>query len=125
MSPSLQKILIGFLTLVLFGAFGYYDLFIKKTDIPASADLSGTVVVGQDILDLVDKLNMISIDSSLFSGALVSNLKDFSATLLPEQEGRFNPFLPVGIENGQAPAVPYSVKTDNTTTASTTKTSAL
>ena len=87
------------LGLLVLGALGYY-FFLRSPDTTViSTDLivpQEGEVVGQDILVLVDKLKTISIDSSLFSGALFSNLKDEGVILTPESQGRSNPFAIIG-----------------------------
>lgn len=88
-----KKIIIA---VVLIGVLGFliYTFFIKDSDI-ISADLINPPedeIVGQDILKLVEKFKSVSIDQSLFSGVLFSNLKDFSATVSPDPQGRPDPF---------------------------------
>ena len=94
-SPTLQKILIASVVLLLVLFLGY-KLFSRT---PASSQSSVTLpepVVGQDILDLVDKLKAVNFDISIFSDSLMTNLRDLSPVLQPESQGRVNPFFPIG-----------------------------
>ena len=98
------KILIGIVVLLLLGAGGYYFYYSDSTAIP----LEGTTAesdasVGQDILDLVAKLDAVKIDSTLFAGPLFSSLKDIEIPITPEVAGRGNPFAPIGAETGSVP----------------------
>ena len=98
---GLKKIIVTVLVLIGLGVFGY-NVFIK----PPTPDISGLSVdskyktSGQDILLLANKLKNISIDQNFFSSELFKNLKDFSATLTPESQGRPNPFAPIGNDSG-------------------------
>ena len=100
-SSNVQKTLIA---LVLFIGLGFlvYNLFINKRPeiLIRLLDPENTETVGEDILILVEKLKVVSIDPSLFSSTLFTNLKDSSAVLTPESQGRSNPFAPVGLDTG-------------------------
>ena len=54
----------------------------------------------QDIIDLANRIDSISIDSALFNSSLFKNLKDFDLPLLPESQGRPNPFATIGNDAG-------------------------
>jgi hypothetical protein len=101
-SQSLQKIIIIALTLFVV-AFVGYRLFTMTPDASLSTDLSSptTEVAGQDILTLVEKLKLITIDESVFSSPTFSNLKDFSSEITPEAQGRVNPFAGIGNDSSQ------------------------
>src|SRR5574343_544011 len=106
-SSNTQKILIGLVVFLVLGFLGY-KLFMSEPVIPENVDgtvVSDTTSAGQDILDLVDKLNNISIDQDFFSSALFSRLTDFSQIIFPEVRGRVNPFAPIGSDG------PLSVNT--------------
>lgn len=93
----MQKIYVVIATLLILGYFGY-SIFWSSSSTATGPDLSGTVIVGQDILSLVARLKTISIDQSFFSSPLFVNLQDSSVTLFPESQGRANPFAPIGVE---------------------------
>jgi hypothetical protein len=100
-SPNTKKIIIGVVALlaVLGGVYFYFsggsdaipvDLIVPSDNQP----------VGQDIIDLVAKVDSLSIESSLFSSTLFTNLKDASVPITPEAQGRPNPFAIIGLEVG-------------------------
>ncbi len=95
-TPGLQKIIVV-VVVVLAVIFMGYELF---TGAPASTSpvATGEPVVGQEILDLVAKLKVLNFDTSLFSSDLMNNLVDRSPQLLPEPQGRPNPFAAIGTD---------------------------
>lgn len=102
-SPLIQKVLIAGIVLALLGFFGW-QVFIVEFEAPIATDelISNTEVVGGDILELVEKTKSLTIDKSLFSSALFASLIDFQITLSPENQGRNNPFAPIGSDVGGA-----------------------
>ncbi len=92
-TPQLQKIILTILVTAVVGYFAY-NLFAGTPAAP-SATLNEPVV-GQDILVLVDKLKVFNFDTSIFSSDLITHLTDRSPLILPEAQGRPNPFLPIG-----------------------------
>ena len=93
-----QKMLIGGVVIVITLAGALYYFYSGNSSVPVDLLIPGeSQAVGQDIIVLIDKLNSISsIDSSLFSSVLFTNLRDFSAILNPESQGKLNPFAPIG-----------------------------
>ncbi len=87
-----------------------------------SSDDSTTTPIGQDILSLLSSFQSVSIDSTLFSSPLFQSLKDFSVALSPEQQGRSNPFAPIGTEAGVTTPTGSTVKS-GTASKTTAKTS--
>jgi hypothetical protein len=78
-----------------------YKIFLSAPPAPApivNADGSteAAPVEGQDILDLVAKLDAITVDQSFFSSTLFMSLIDFKIPLRPEAQGRDNPFANFG-----------------------------
>lgn len=68
---------------------------------------------GNTILELVEKMRSISIDVAFFESPLFTNLRDTTNPVLPEPQGRPNPFESIG---GDSLAVPVSgAKTGGTT----------
>lgn len=97
-----KKITISLATLAVLGLFGYYVVSqtpIVRADV-VTTSIDSSAPIGQDILDLLTLFNSVSIDPAFFSSALFQNLRDFSITLPIIQEGRANPFAPIGNESG-------------------------
>ncbi len=70
------------------------------TSLPGASTSTGGQV-SQDFLVTLLSVKNIKLDDALFSTPAFSSLVDSSITLTPDhsQEGRPNPFAPVGIEN--------------------------
>jgi hypothetical protein len=100
MSPSnIKNLSIGAAVLV-FLAGGAYVYFKNPTIIPVDSILpQENLTVGADVLALIEKLKTISIDTKLFEQPLFTNLKDGTVPITPEQQGRNNPFLLIGLDN--------------------------
>ena len=99
LSPKNKKILIAVVALLVLGGAGYY--FFSQGSLSAPTDFivpSSDTPVGQDVLVLIDKLKGISIDSSFFAGAMFSALRDFTTKVIPEPQGKDNPFQAIGAE---------------------------
>ncbi len=102
-----KKVIIGLFILAGLIYFGYATVF----NVPSSGGLtdSGGMesttedLVAQDILNSVEQFKNISIDSSIFSSNLFKSLKDSSALLTPELQGRANPFASFGNEPSYTP----------------------
>jgi hypothetical protein len=100
MPQSLQKLLI-YIGLALFLIFmGYHLMSLQPVQEAPVAEDGSSQMVGEDIISLVDRLKMISIDKSIFSSAIFSSLIDYNVNLYPESQGRPNPFAPLGNDNG-------------------------
>lgn len=100
-SLNRQKILLGVLAIVVIVAVIYYSNLWKSTSVGEVLTMSGQEeVVGQDVLVIVNKLRQVTIDPSIFSDPLFTSLKDISITINPENQARFNPFAPIGVETG-------------------------
>lgn len=109
------------LAIVIFAISGYiiYSTFFKSESVSdvvgiISTDGSATSTENQDIIDLANKFNEISINIELFSAPLFKNLKDLEVPLSPEDSGRPNPFATIGNDTGAL--------IQNTTPASTSTT---
>ena len=113
-ASNIKKIFIGLAILFTFGALGYY-MFLKNPNTILTLDVlipEENQVAGQDILVLIEKLKAISIDASLFSSTLFTNLKDLQVPLNTEAAGRPNPFAVIGADSGTVPTnTRSSVKT--------------
>ncbi len=69
-----------------------------------------TDVVGKELLVLLDKIESLKLDGSIFNDKTFLSLQDYSVTLVPQNPGRSNPFAPLP---GTAPA--KTTKTTKTT----------
>ena len=116
MSTSLdtKKIVLALIGLITLGIFVYYFFIRSSTPVTDLVIPADSQVVGQDILVLVDKLSAISIDSSFLTSPLFSNLKDLETPLIPEIQGRLNPFAVFGADSS-------SNSTSNSSSNSTSK----
>jgi hypothetical protein len=66
-----------------------------------------TKVVGQDLIDLLNKLQNVTLDDSIFHDPAFINLTDYTVTLPNLPEGRSNPFDPFA---GQVISSPVTAK---------------
>ncbi|MDR3558248.1 MAG: hypothetical protein P4L61_01825 [Candidatus Pacebacteria bacterium] len=57
---------------------------------------SSSAAVGADVLNILNSVSSINIDSSFFATAAYQSLVDYSITVPPQAVGRSNPFAPVG-----------------------------
>jgi len=57
---------------------------------------------GQIILSLLDDLNSVTLDTSIFSNNVFASLVSFEQPIQEQVSGRLNPFLPIGIESSGA-----------------------
>ncbi|MDD5357101.1 MAG: hypothetical protein PHS53_03070 [Candidatus Pacebacteria bacterium] len=96
--------------LVLVGAvflgYWYYASPVKNPD---SALLTQTtssgvddqgLVIGQKTITLLQELEKVNIDRSIFATAAFQSLQDFGVEIQAEPIGRPDPFAPVGYEDG-------------------------
>ncbi len=100
---SVKSITVGIIAIILVG-LAIYFFFIKKVDQQVIFDQFGNPVeaqvVGQDLIDLLVKLQSVNLDESLFQDTAFVNLTDFSLTVPDQLQGRDNPFEPIP---GRAP----------------------
>jgi hypothetical protein len=79
--------------------FAVYFFFFKKTAPVVVLDQFGNPtqaqVVGQDLVDLLDKLQNVKLDDSIFRNQAFINLTDYAITLPDQPRGRANPFAPM------------------------------
>jgi hypothetical protein len=107
MNPKIKNILIIIALLALAG--GIYFFFLRpapavpslatSAGAPVSASPSGSQV-GQEFLTLLLNLKTITLNDAIFSKPAFKDLQDYTITLVPEgNEGRVNPFAPIGVES--------------------------
>jgi hypothetical protein len=92
---------IGAIILVL-GAIGYY-FYSGGSAAPTSSSFtvsSDNSVVGSDVLSLLDQIQSLRIDTTLFQSPVYQSLTDFTVPIPPENIGKANPFLPIGTTGG-------------------------
>jgi hypothetical protein len=96
-NPIQKIIIIGISAVLLFS--GLYFFVFNKTGPSIVFDQFGNPVqaqvVGQDLVDLLDQLQSVELDESLFSKQAFINLSDYAITLPNEPQGRANPFSPL------------------------------
>ena len=101
-----QKLIFALVIFVIAGFIIYKSFFgTSLPDIGAvlNSDNTATTTIGaegQDIIDMANKINTVSIDSGLFSSPLFLNLVDFDVPPTPEPQGRPNPFANIGNDTG-------------------------
>lgn len=90
-----HKSKIIFLVLVGLAFWGYGQVFRGSDDIlDTEPD-----IIGQNVLELVDQLDAINLDSNIFNDPAFNSLKDITVEVRPELAGRDNPFAPIGFGN--------------------------
>lgn len=106
---KIKKIIIGLLAV---GALLLAWFFLKGDgDVPAAAPLAANdsadsedgllaasvaATEGREILDLLNDLQNLSLDETIFTDPVFLSLQDFSQELSPEPKGRPDPFAPIG-----------------------------
>lgn len=102
MKKNIKQILISLFVIVL--AFVGFRMFFVD-DSPADTSLSvdaesvSYIVDGPAILALLNRMNQINLDSSVFSNKVFTSLTSFERPLLEQVPGRPNPFLPIGTDS--------------------------
>lgn len=101
-TPTIQKIILSAVILCLI-LFVVYTTLFSDEELPLADGvllIDGVPLVnvpGQEILLLAESLEKVNIDKSIFSAALFTNLVDISVEVVPEPQGRTNPFLPIEV----------------------------
>ncbi|MCK5059627.1 MAG: hypothetical protein KAR00_00560 [Candidatus Pacebacteria bacterium] len=84
----------GTITLILIAAviFWVYTVFFRG----APKDFTQpTNLIGKSAIEMLNRLNSITLDGSVFSSPAFHELKDFELVLPEQPVGRSNPFAPV------------------------------
>lgn len=95
----IQKLIAVSITMILLAYFGY-GLYNKSTDGVILDESIDAETTSQDVVALVTKLKDLKIDKTIFSNEAFLSLVDFSSVISPEEQGRPNPFDPIGTEDG-------------------------
>jgi hypothetical protein len=81
-----------------------YIVFIKKEDIPDLTTIGAeavTVADNKELLTQLGSLNMITLNSEVFNSGVFNSLIDNTIVIQNRKpEGRRNPFLPIGSDDG-------------------------
>jgi hypothetical protein len=114
-STNTKKIIIGAVTIVVLAFAVYYLFFRTKTPVVTLDQYGNPVVaqsVGADLVELLNKLQSVTLDQSIFKTPAFLYLTDFSVPLPTEAPGRKNPFdvLP-GFVQSVSPAKSIPTKT--------------
>ena len=79
---------------------------------PVSSAPNNNSTIGKDFLTLLLSIKNIKLDDSIFSDNAFTNLHDSSIDLIPDDnEGRPNPFAPIGSDTIVSPADKVGTKT--------------
>ena len=133
MSPKIKNIIIAVVALIALVLI--YFFFIKKSsDVPltsstgspnvsaAGTDTSAnpTTDVNKDFVSILLSVNSIKLNDSIFQNQAFISLRDSSITLIQVgDEGRINPFAPIGVDTTNLPTDQGLVPVINPTTAET------
>jgi regulatory protein YycI of two-component signal transduction system YycFG len=77
-----------------------------NTELPNTNTLDQNSLITQDLLSVLLSVKSIKLDDAIFSDEAFINLKDSSILLTsPGDEGRLNPFAPIGFDIITTPAI--------------------
>lgn len=101
MTPKTKQIIVALVIIV--AAFIGYNMFFVGGDsydtaLAPDAQNKAQFVDGQVILALLNKLERVTLDDSIFSDKTFRSLQSFKRELEGQVSGRKNPFLPIGVE---------------------------
>ena len=94
--PSSSKSTISILVIVALAGLGYFWWSGNST--PASSSITSSdsqAAVGVQVLNLLNQIQSLSIDTSLFTDPAYKTLVDYSVMIPPVPVGRSNPFAPI------------------------------
>ena len=89
-----NKLMIGLVLVLIVGGFIYRSF---SGSVITTGD-SSALVIGQDLVELSDKLSRVTLSSELFTTPGYTLLTDFTAPLPQQSFGRKNPFDVIGRE---------------------------
>lgn len=101
-----KQIIIAIVAIVILGGGYVYFVNTKDSDnktldvkkpglLGESAGGAGSQLIGADVLSLLNRINSLKIDTSIFSSLIYQSLVDFSVEIPPQNVGRPNPFAPI------------------------------
>ena len=100
MNQKTKQIII--ITVIIIIAFIGYKMFFPGGDTGATLTGSPSTAQfadGQTILVLLDNLNKVALDESIFSNNIFTSLVDFERPIQDQVIGRPNPFAPIGLDS--------------------------
>jgi hypothetical protein len=113
MTPKTKQILIA-IVIIIVSFIGYKMSFVSEDSgsvaLVADQTNNSEFVDGQIILNLLDKLNNVTLDESIFSNNIFVSLVSFERPIESQVSGRPNPFLPIGVD-GAGTVSPRSTST--------------
>ena len=115
-SPKIKGTAVTIIVILLVGLLGYKILNKEPAVIDptqATAD-DNAGVIGQEILNSVERLEVIVIDQKFLQGNLFASLRDFSQPIFGEPYGRINPFAPIGSDSFLPVNVPNTAQSTTT-----------
>jgi len=103
-SPSGKRNLIISIVIIVAVAAGLWYFYGRGGSSASTSQLlpsspagdSSSAAVGADVLNILNSVSSINIDSSFFTTTAYQSLVDYSITVPPQAVGRPNPFAPVG-----------------------------
>jgi uncharacterized membrane protein len=98
-TSSIQKIAVSLTIFIILALLGYYVFTTTPPQVIESTTTSEEDLSSQRILMLVDQINNISTDQSIFTSELFTNLVDYQIPLVEEGKGRAIPFAPIGFDS--------------------------
>ncbi len=102
-----NKTLLILFAVVLFIFIGYFTFFNGGGTTTTPNENNSTQVVGQNVLNLLHKISVVSIDTTIFSSPIWTNLRDISSPLPTNTPGKSDLFGALG-QSGTASSVSRS-----------------
>lgn len=109
---TIQIIVAAIIIIIAF--FGFKAFFAGNQDsdtaLVAEKAAAGEFIDGQTILALLNNLNKVVLDDSIFTEKVFTSLVNFERPIAEQVAGRPNPFLPIGVD-GSGIIIPKSTST--------------
>jgi hypothetical protein len=113
MSPRTKQILIVIVVIII-SFVGYKMFFVgsgsSDTTLVSDQTTTSEFIDGPAILALLNALNQVTLDDSIFANKIFLSLADFEKPIADQAISRPNPFLPIGID-GSGVLLPRSATT--------------
>jgi len=104
MSQNVKQTIIA-VVIVIIAFFGFKAFFSDSqtadSTLVAESAATSQFVDGQSILVLLNKLNSVVLDDTIYSDKVFTSLEDFEKPIADQVAGRPNPFLPIGVDVGK------------------------
>ncbi len=102
MTQNIKQIVITIVIIVI--AFVGFKMFFSNDEatgvaLTADQNINSEFVDGQTILILLNKLNRVTLDNSIFTNKIFTSLVNFERPISEQAIGRPNPFLPIGTDS--------------------------